>query len=192
MTAYFVFLRLSNFAPHSLSKFHPDKYFLRRDLVSPPDAHLLIKWTKKLQDHKAHHVIQLPELDNIFLCPVRALKALLSSRPLSQSDPLFANRYPLYNQVIDSHVRYALKQVPSLRNISPIGHGFHMFRRSGATYAFEHNMAIQNIMAHGLWRSSSVWTYKTHLRRPPSSLTPSLPPFPPLSDWVWGFKNFLL
>ena len=86
---------MSNFAPHSLSKFQPDKHFLCRDLVfSPPGAHLLIKWTKTLQDHQAHHVIQLPELDNIFLCPVRALRALLFSRPLSQSDPLFANRYP--------------------------------------------------------------------------------------------------
>ena len=159
LTACFGFLRMSNVAPHSLSKFHPDKHFLRRDLAfSPPGAHLLIKWTKTLQDHKAHHVIQLPELDNMYLCPVRALKALLSSRPLSQSHPLFANKYPPCNQVIDSHVRYALKQVLSLRNISPIGHGFHTFRRSGVTYAFD-NVAIQNIMAHGLWRSSSVWTY---------------------------------
>ena len=134
LTAYFGFLGMSNFVPHSLSKFHSDKHFLRRDLVfSSPGAHLLIKWTKTLQDHKAHHVIQLPELDNIYLCPVRALKALLSSRPLSQTHPLFANKYPPYEQVIDSHVRYALKQVLSLRNISPIGHGFHTFRRSVAT-----------------------------------------------------------
>ena len=160
LTAYFGFLRMSNFAPHSLSKFHPDKHFLLRDLVfAPPGAHLLIKWTKTLQDHKSHHVIQLPELDNIFLCPVRALKALISSRHLDHSAPLFANSYPPYNQVIDSHIRYALKQILTIRNISPLGHGFHTFRRSGATYAFDHNVAIQNIMAHGLWKSSSVWTY---------------------------------
>ena len=99
-------------------------------------------------------VIQLTELE-----PVKALKALLSSRPLSGSDPLFAHRYPPYNQVIDSQVRHAFKQVLTLRNISAIGHGFHTFRLSRATYAFDHNVAIQNIMAHGLWRSSSIWTY---------------------------------
>ena len=160
LTAYFGFLRMSNFAPHSLAKFHPDRHFLRRDLnFAPPGAHLLIKWTKTLQDHKAHHIIQLPELDNIYLCPVRALRALLSSRKLPPFHPLFANSQSPYHQVIDSHIRYALKQILTLRNISPVGHGFHTFRRSGATYAFDHNVAIQNIMAHGLWRSSSVWTY---------------------------------
>ena len=173
--------------PHTLSKFHPDKHFLRRDLTfAPPGAHLLVKWTKTLQDHKSHHVIQLPELDNMFLCPVRALKALLASRPLSPSDPLFANSYPPYNQVIDSHIRYALKQILILRNIPPppppppLGHGFHTFRRSGATYAFDHNVALQNIMAHGLWRSSSVWTYLQNASQAasiiPLTFSSSIPP----------------
>ena len=176
LTAYF-----ANFAPHSLAKFHPDKHFLRKDLTfAPPGAHLLIKWTKTLQDHKSHHVIQLPELENIFLCPVRALKALLSSRPLSPCAPLFANRYPPYHQVIDSHIRHALKKILILRNISPLGHGFHTFRRSGATYAFDHNVAIQNIMAHGLWRSSSVWTYLQNASQAasiiPLTFSSSIPP----------------
>ena len=180
LTAYFGFVRMSNFATHSLSKFHPDKHFLRRYLkFSPPGAHLLIKWTKTLQDYKSHHVIQLPELDNIYLCPVKALKALLSSRPLSGSDPLFANRYPPYNQVIDSHVRYALKQDLTLRNISPRGHGFNMFRRSGATYAFDHNVAIQNIMAYGGVLPFGL-TYSMLPRLRPSFLLPSLALFPRL------------
>ena len=181
LTAYFGFLRMSNFAPHSLSKFHPDKHFLRRDLTfAPPGVHLLVKWTKTLQDHKSNHVIQLPELENIFLCPVRALKALLASRPLSPSAHLFANCYPPFNQVIDSHMRHALKQVLILRNIPPIGHGFHTFRRSGATYAFDHNVALQNIMAHGLWRSSSIWTYLQNASQAasiiPLTFSSSIPP----------------
>ena len=180
-TAYFGFLCMSNFAPHSLSKFHPDRHFLHRDLTfAPPGGHLLIKWTKTLQDHKSHHDAQLPELDNIYLCPVRALRALLSSRPLSPSDPLFANSYSPYNQVIDSHIRYALKQILILRNISPIGLGFHTFRRSEATYAFHYNVAIQNIMAHGLWRSSSVWTYLQNASQAasiiPLTFSSSIPP----------------
>ena len=190
LTAYFGFLRMSNFAPNSLSKFHPDKHFLRSH-VSPPGPHLLIKWTKTLQDHRSHHVIKLPELDNIFLCLVRSLKALLSSRPLPQSDSLFANRYPPYNQVVDSHVRYALKQVLTLRNISPIGHGFHMFRRSGATYAFDHNVAIQNIMVHGLWRRSTIWTYLQNASKAASIIPLTFSStIPPLYDWVWCFKMF--
>ena len=62
LTAFFGFLRMSSIAPHSSSKFNPDVHFLRQDIIfappPPPRAHLLIKWTKTLQHHKAHHCIQ--------------------------------------------------------------------------------------------------------------------------------------
>ena len=83
LTSFYAFLRMSNVAPHSASKFDPPKHFLRRDLVfAPPGAHLILKWSKTLQDHKSHHVVQIPEIKNPFLCPIRALKALLKSRKL--------------------------------------------------------------------------------------------------------------
>ena len=96
---------MSNIAPHSLAAFDSSKHFLRQDIIfGPPGAHLIIKWTKTLQDHKSHHVIQIPSIDNIFLCPVRALQALLKSRPLPPTFPLFANfSYP-HSQVIDTHI----------------------------------------------------------------------------------------
>ena len=169
LTAFFGFLRMSNIAPHSSSKFDPCTHFLRQDLIfAPPGAHLLIKWTKTLQNHKSHHWIQLPSLANHFLCPVRALKTLLNSRPLPPTAPLFANKFQPYNQVIDTHIRDALKKVLDHRNISPKGHGFHTFRRSGATLAFDNNVKIQNIMAHGLWRSSAIWTYLENASQAPS------------------------
>ena len=44
LAAFFGFLRMSNIAPHSSSKFDPDNHFLRKDLIfAPPGAHLLIK-----------------------------------------------------------------------------------------------------------------------------------------------------
>ena len=185
LTAYFGFLRMSNFAPHSLSKFHPDKHFLRRDLpFAPPGAHLLVKWTKTLQDHKSHHVIQLPELDNMFLCPVRPLKALLASRPLSPSDPLFANSYPPYNQVIDSHIRYALKQILILRNISPP-------LATGSTHSVGQGLLMLSIIMWPyriLWPmvSGEVLLFGLISRMRPkqllSSLSLFLPPFPPTFD----------
>ena len=74
---------MSNVAPHSIARFDPDKHFLRQDVIfAPPGAHLIIKWTKTLQDNKSHHVVQLPTINNMYLCPVRALKALLKSRQL--------------------------------------------------------------------------------------------------------------
>ena len=169
LTAFFGFLRMSNIAPHSSSKFDHNRHFLRRDLIfASPGAHLLLKWTKTLQDHKAHHCIQLPNIQNHFLCPVRALRALLNSRPLPPSAPLFANNFPPHSQVIDTHIRDALKKVLVHRNISLRGHGFHTFRHSGATLAFDNNVPLQDIMAHGLWRSSSVWTYLQNASQAPS------------------------
>ena len=169
LTAFFGFLRMSNIAPHSSSKFDPCIHFLRQDLIfAPPGAHLLIKWTKTLQNYKSHHWIQLPSLSNHFLCPVRALKVLLNSRPLPPTTPLFANKFQPYNQVIDTHIRDALRKVLDHRNISTKGHGFHTFRRSVATLAFDNNIKIQNIMAHGLWRSSAIWSYLENASQAPS------------------------
>ena len=169
LTAFFGFLRMSNIAPHSSQKFDHNHHFLRQDLIfAPPGAHLLIKWTKTLQHHKAHHWIQLPMIHNHFLCPVRALRALLQSRSLPPSAPLFANIFRPNSQVIDTHVRDALKKILNHMNIPLKGHGFHTFRRSGATLAFDNNVQLQDIMAHGLWRSSSVWTYLENASQAPS------------------------
>ena len=88
---------MSNIAPHSAAKFDPVVYIFRQDLIfTPPVAHLLLKWTKTLQDNKSFHVIQLPKFDNIYLCPVRAL---ITSRLFAPSAPLFANTFPPHKQV---------------------------------------------------------------------------------------------
>ena len=151
---------MSNIAPHSTKKFDPRRHCLRKDLVfDNQSAHLIIKWTKTLQDAKSYHIIQLSVIKNIYLCPVRALRNLLASRPLPPSAPLFANNFYHFAQIIDTHIRDALKTILTSRNIHLQGHGFHTFRRYGATYAFNHNVPLQNIIAHGLWQSSAIWTY---------------------------------
>ena len=175
LLAYFGFLRMSNIAPHSLAAFDSSKHFLRQDLIfGPPGAHLIIKWTKTLQDNKSHHVIQIPSIENIFLCPVRALQALLKSRSLPPSFPLFANLTYPHHPIIDTHIRNALKKVLAFKNFPLKGFGFHTFRRTGATFSFDHNVALQNIMAHGLWRSSAVWTYLQNASQAPSIIPTSL------------------
>ena len=160
LTAFFAFLRMSSIAPHSKKAFDPSRYLLRKGvLFASPGAHLIIKWTKTLQDRKAHPIVQLPSINNMYLCPVRAIRALLSSRSLPPSAPLFAVSHPPYNQIIDTHIRDALKHILRHLSIPLLGHGFHTFRRSGATFCFNKNVALQNIMSHGLWRSSAVWSY---------------------------------
>ena len=169
LVAFYGFLRMSNIVPHSAKLFSQDRHFLRQDVIfGPPGIHLVIKWTKILQNHTDHHIIQLPTISNPYLCPVRALRSLLASRPLPPSAPLFANIFPPFNQVIDSHIRDSLKKILKYLNIPTQGHGFHTFRRSGATLAFDNNVSLQNIMAHGMWRSLAVWTYLQNASTAPS------------------------
>ena len=103
LVAFYAFFRLSNIAPYSARQFSRDRHFLRQDLMfHPPGAHLLVKWAKSLQDCNSSHIVQLPTVDNFFLCPVRALQTLLHSRPLPPQAPLFAQSFPSYQQVIDT------------------------------------------------------------------------------------------
>ena len=189
LTSFYGFLSMSNIAPHRASQYSP-WHFLRQDLIfAHPGAHLIIKWTKTLQDHNSHHVIQLPSIQNPFLCPVRALKHLLHSRPLPPHSSLFANNFPPFTQVIDTQIRDSLKKVLANKNIPPIGHSFHTFRRSGATLAFDNNISLQNIQAHGLWHSSAVWTYLQNASVAPSIiLQPFKPWFLPAFDGFGAFK----
>ena len=172
LVAFYAFLRLSNLAPHSSRLFSHSRHFIRQDIIfAPPGAHILIKWTKTLQDNNSSHVVQIPAVDNFYLCPVRALRTLLESRLLPPTAPLFANNFPPYAHVIATHIQHALKSVLLFLSISPAGHGLHTFRHSGATFAFDHNIPLQNIMSHGLWRSSSIWTYLQNTSQAPS-ITP--------------------
>ena len=88
LTAFYGFLRMSNIAPHRAKDFDFNRHFLRNDITFTEDgALLLIKWT--LQDHKFYHILQLPKIKNLFLCPVKALRALLGSRPFAFSPFVF-------------------------------------------------------------------------------------------------------
>ena len=178
---------MSNIAPHSIAKFDPSRHILRQDVIfADPGINLILKWTKTLQKRYAHHIVQLPHLKNKRLFPVTAIRDLLISRPLPHNAPPFALLSPPHPQVIDTPIRYALKFILKTLNYPLAGHGFHSFRRFGATLAYDNNIPLQNIMAHGLWRSSSVCTiYSKHpwlLQSFPSHLLLlSLLP----CSWVW-------
>ena len=137
LTAFYAFFRMSNKAPHSKKAFDPTRHTLRQDLIfASPGLHIIVKWTKTLQDRKAHHNFRLPFISNMYLCTVRAIRALLASRPLPPSARLFTVSYFPHHQVIDTHIRDALKQALTYWSIPLSGHGLHTFRRLGATFCF--------------------------------------------------------
>ena len=172
LLAFFAFLCMSNIAPHSRFKFDKNRHILRQDIIfAQPGAHILLKWTKTLQQSNAHHFVQIPVLSNSVICPVRALTALLASRNTPPDSPLFAHINPPHLPVIDITIRDALRKILDHIGIPSLGHVFHTFRRSGATLEYDNNVQLQHIMAHGLWRSSAVWTYLQN-----ASLAPSIIP----------------
>ena len=106
LTSFYAFLRMSNIASHSSKQFNPKRHLLRQDVIfAPPGAHIILKWCKTMQDAKSTHIVQIPEIANIWLCPVRALKTLLVSRNLTSTSPLFANAFYSHSQVTDTHIR---------------------------------------------------------------------------------------
>ena len=101
---------MSNIAPHSKGQFDPVRHMLRQDILFlEPGAHVLLKWTKTLQDYSSYHFVQIPKLTNPDLFPVRALLELLNIRPLYKKAPLFVHRDPPFYPVIETTIRDALK-----------------------------------------------------------------------------------
>ena len=61
--------------------------------------------------------------------------------------------------VIQSYIRDALSKVLAYIQLPKGFITFHSFRRSGATYVFNHGVPLENIQSHGGWSSDAVWAY---------------------------------
>ena len=86
--AFFSFLRLSNLVPHSTKLFSPLYHLARGDIIfAPPGLHMLIKWSKTIQDRKTVKILKLPSLGSNPICPVAAVKNLLQITPGSNNSP---------------------------------------------------------------------------------------------------------
>ena len=165
LLAFFTFLRISNFAPLTTSGFDSTRHLTRGDLVwGHPGAHLIVKWAKNMQGRTECHVIQIPLLNNKLLCPVTILHTYFRKFPAVASSPMFVHPITM-RPITQNDIRQALAQILIYLNI-PQGYiTFHCFRRSGATFCFNHNLPLQNIKHHGGWKSNAVWLYLTQAQQ---------------------------
>ena len=113
-----------------------------------------------MQAMKEFRVAQLPSLGHSCICPVLALKSRIYKLNLQPSQPLFSYRqngqlFPL----TASKARHLLLEAICKCGLSPKDFGFHAFRRSGASLAFDLQIPLENIKSHGYWRSEAVWKY---------------------------------
>ena len=161
LTAFYSFLRISNFVSETVNSFDYSRQLIRNDIIwGPPGAHIIVKWSKTLQCRDRAQVVQIPSITDESLCPVKALQCLFHINPLPKRAPLIcnANGRPLTQY----DVRQVLAKISTNLKLPPGHLTFHAFRRSGATLAFNQNVSLQNIQSHGGWRSSAIWHYLNH------------------------------
>ena len=160
LTAFFSFMRLSNLCPHSLTTFDPLKHLTREDvIVNGRKMLLVLKWSKTLQLRNKVKFIHIPYLGND-ICPMLAILTILQATPSGKNLPLFQVKSGnVWIPLTDSKVRTHLKTILSGLSLTGANITFHSFRRSGATFAFNHHVPIQQIQNHGTWTSDCVWRY---------------------------------
>ena len=161
LTGFFGFFRLSNLAPHSILTFDPSRHLTGHDLFFTKNlVKILIKWSKTMQNRDAVQVISLPKVSNRAICPFRALKALKKFYPMTATHSAFQIHTSTgWQPLTDSRVRKALKSVNMTLGLDPAFFTYHSFRRSGATFAYNAHVPIQQIKRHGTWSSECVWRY---------------------------------
>ena len=115
--AFFSFLRLSNLVPHSQKLYGPLHQLARGDTIfAPPGLHVLIKWSKTLQSRNVVKFLKIPSLGSNPICPVKAIKNVLSITPGHSNSPLFQYKMstqwvPLTDSRVWRHFNDILKKL---------------------------------------------------------------------------------
>ena len=160
LLTFFSFLRISNILPHSTTSFDKTRQLARGDIILGSEgAVVLVKLSKTIQNRRDVAMVSIPTLGLSPLCPITALRTMLTKIPGSDNDPLFlVPKTKGLTPLTDSVARKHLKDVCRLLHLSnPIT--FHDFRRGGAAWAFQNGVSLEHIMKHGTWRSDAVWSY---------------------------------
>ena len=163
LLSFFSFLRISNLVPHSMPTFHPLKQLARGFIFfAPPVAHILLKWSKTMQMNNSLRILKIPNLGASPICPVKALKTLLASTPSGSNKPLFQVRFKqVWVPLSDTRLRKQFSTILARLQLAQSNITFHSLRRSGATWAFNAKVPLQNIQSHGTWTLDCVWSYIT-------------------------------
>ena len=141
--------------------FDPSRHLTGQDLFFTKNlVKVLIKWSKTIQNRDAVQVISLPKVSNRVICPYKALRALFRLHPMTEIHSVFQVKMPSgWQPLTDSRVRKALKSINMALGLNPHFFTYHSFRRSGATFAYNAHVPIQQIKRHGTWSSECVWRY---------------------------------
>ena len=161
LMAFFGFFRLSNLCPHSLDSYDFTRHLSAGDIFFHNNIlKVLLKWSKTIQSRDKVKIISLPGLGKAKICPIKAIKKLLTMYFPEKNQPLFQYKYPSgWKVLIDSKVRKTLSYLNTKLGYPPHYFTFHSFRKSGASLAFASHVPLQQIKFQGTWSSDCVWSY---------------------------------
>ena len=115
-----------------------------------------------MQKNNQIKLISVPRLLKSPICPVHAISNALALSPKGPNLPLFQVKSDSdWVPLTDTKVRRHLNLILSELKLAVAGFTFHIFRHSGATFAFSNNVHLQNIQKQGTWMSDCVWRYIT-------------------------------
>ena len=161
LMGFFGFYRLSSLVPPSRAAYSTSRYPTHGDVIwGAPGAHVITKCAKNMQTSGHSQVVQFTVLQDKLICPVSALKDIVSNRQAHRDLPLFTITNQACTQVLTAtKVRLVLRQAVLKLGLQPSEFGYHSFRRSGACWAFDHNIDLNYIKTHGGWKSNAIWKY---------------------------------
>ena len=82
LVSFFGFFRLASLVPNSSAEFDVTRFPVLGDVIwGAPGAHIVMTCSKTMQRAGAMHAVQLPQLLNSVLCPVKALKVMIKAIP---------------------------------------------------------------------------------------------------------------
>ena len=135
LTAFWGVFRLSTLVPQNLHSFDKTRFPIQNDVIwAKPGAHIIITCSKSMQVFGQVQVLKLPSLNNLDICPIKALRWLMTHIPQGKQLPLFQICTKSGWQVLTAvKVRSFLKLVVIALGWNPATYTFHAFRRSGAS-----------------------------------------------------------
>ena len=161
LLSFYSFLCISNLVPSAVSKFSPLKHLARGDVIfRSHKLVIIVKWSKTMQSAHQVQLITIPAIPRSTMCPVSTICNLLCLTPKGVNLPLFQvkntqNWVPLTDSRVRRHFSLMFDR------LAYSGFTLHTFWRSGATFAFSNNVALQNIKRHSTWTSDCEWRYIT-------------------------------
>ena len=164
VVAFFAFLRKSNLVPDTYVQASSGKghYLHRRDLLILQDAAVLtIKSSKTDHFREKSFKIPLAAEPGNDLCPVSALKTMITRIPAELSRPAFLipDSVGQLKPLIYPALTQFLKECLSRIGLNPKLYAMHSFRRGGCTHGHAMGIDSDSLKLHGNWLSNAYQAY---------------------------------